>query len=330
MASGHKVGIGGGYYNAYSNAGGYHVVTNSSNRSDASQAAKGDVIQLNIPGNLEGFKNGMHTAFIVARNSNGTFDLVDSNFNLDLMVRFHKSWDAYGWASSHGLVVNIWRFGTVSPPPSPNPKTSDLRYVTNLYHDILGRGALAADITGAAQAIDNGSSRTQVANSFLTSQEYRTKLVAADYQQMLHRAVDASGSATFVTLLNNGAQNEDVLADLAASDEYFATRGGGTNSGFVNALYQDLVQRAADPSGLANWTQLLDSGAASRADVARGMIRSQEYRTKLVDGYYSHYLARAADSSGESNYVSVLTQGGTDESVIAGLVSSDEYYAKPS
>jgi hypothetical protein len=185
----------------------------------------------------------------------------------------------------------------------------------------------SSDVNTWAQALDHGSSRGQVANSFLASTEYRTNLVAADYQQMLHRAADASGSAYFVGQLNKGAKNEDVLVGLAASDEYFTNRGGGTNSGFVSGLYQDLLQRAADPSGLAYWTQQLNNGV-SRATVAQGLVTSTEYRTKLVDGYYQHYLGRNADPSGESYFVGLLNNGGTDESVIVGLVATDEYYGK--
>jgi hypothetical protein len=121
-----------------------------------------------------------------------------------------------------------------------------------------------------------------------------------------------------------------VLVSLAASDDYFTNHGDGTKSSFVNALYQNLLQRAADPAGLNFWIQRLNYGTATQGDVVRSLVRSTECSNKLVDGYYSHYLARSADASGVSYYVSALTQGATDESVIAGLVSSDEYYAKPS
>jgi hypothetical protein len=118
-----------------------------------------------------------------------------------------------------------------------------------------------------------------------------------------------------------------VLVGLVASDEYFSNRGGGTNSGFLNALYQNLLQRPADPAGLNAWMQQLNNGT-SRATVARAFVTSQEYRTNLVNAYYLHYLGRNADPGGLSNYVTALNNGGTDESVIAGLAASDEYYAK--
>ncbi len=200
-------------------------------------------------------------------------------------------------------------------------------YVSHAYSDILHRPADSSGLSYWTSRLEAGIDPSSFIAALTGSSEYRTNLVAADYQQILHRSADADGSAFYVGQMNNGMKNEDVLVGLAASDEYFAKSGGSTNNGFVSALYQDLLQRAADPSGLAFWTQQLSNGV-SRATVARGLVTSTEYRTKLVDGYYSHYLARSADPSGESYYVSVLTQGATDESVIAGLVASDEYYAK--
>jgi hypothetical protein len=215
------------------------------------------------------------------------------------------------------LPLSIFQKAALDAPPGPygitvfaahpihDPLPSDLRYVTNLYHDVLGRTASAGEINGWAQSIANGASRAQVANGFLASAEYRTNLVAADYQQTLHRAADPSGSAYFVGQLNKGVKNEDVLIALAASDEYFISRGGSTNSGFVSALYQDLLQRTAAPSEVASWTQQMSHGM-SRATVVRGFVTAQEYRTKLVSAYYQHYLGRAADPGGLSNFVAVL------------------------
>jgi len=65
-----------------------------------------------------------------------------------------------------------------------------------------------------------------------------------------------------------------------------------------------------------------------RSTIAQGFVTSQEYYTNLVNGYYQHYLGRQADSSGLANAVSALSNGATNESIIAGLVISEEYYWK--
>ncbi|GAC1300911.1 MAG: hypothetical protein NVSMB27_41280 [Ktedonobacteraceae bacterium] len=223
----------------------------------------------------------------------------------------------------YGIIVSK-NNAPVTPQP---PSSSDLNYITSLYRDVLNREPSPSEVNGWAQQLAQGQSRAAVAYGFLDSAEYRANLVATDYSIILNRDVDQPGAATYLGVLNNGGTNEDVLVDLAASDEFYNGPGGGTNSGFVDALYQAILQRASDPSGAAYYTQELDNATASQAEVARSLLTSTEYRTLLVDNYYQQYLRRAADPGGESNYVSALTQGKTDEDAIASLVTSDEYYA---
>jgi hypothetical protein len=47
-----------------------------------------------------------------------------------------------------------------------------------------------------------------------------------------------------------------------------------------------------------------------------------------VEGYYQTYLGRAADPRGLSHFVGLLGRGGRDEGVLAGTLSSDEYYGR--
>jgi hypothetical protein len=98
------------------------------------------------------------------------------------------------------------------------------------------------------------------------------------------------------------------------------------NQVVVIQLYQALLGREAEAGGLAYWGGVLDSGAATRAQVARLIESSPEYRADAVQSLYQEFLHRAADPTGLQYFVQYLGQGGTVEGVATVIVASPEYY----
>jgi hypothetical protein len=145
------------------------------------------------------------------------------------------------------------------------------------------------------------------------------------YEVFLGRPADPGGLATWVDLLDAGGSDQSVVEGIMDSPEFYA-HAGGTPSGFVSALYTDLLGRAADPGGLASWVGQLNAGVSLGAAVA-GFLYSNEYETDFVEGEYVHLLDRGADPEGLAFWVSELAGGASYEQVIAGLVGSPEYYA---
>jgi hypothetical protein len=96
---------------------------------------------------------------------------------------------------------------------------TDPGFITGLYHDVLNRNPNAAEIAGWEAALTTGTSRFSVSTAFLTSQEYRTDLVQADYMTFLQRSADDGGLAAFVNALNAGATDQQVLAQIFGSPE---------------------------------------------------------------------------------------------------------------
>jgi hypothetical protein len=94
---------------------------------------------------------------------------------------------------------------------------------------------------------------------------------------------------------------------------------------FVTGLYNNLLNRAPDSSGLAHWVGLIQSGM-SNAQVADGIWRSVEHRGIQVDAFYNMFLHRAADPAGRAFWINVLTSGQLDEIQVAGsFLTSNEY-----
>ena len=127
-ASNGAVRLGGSYYNDYVRVGAAQVGRDG--------AAKGDIIQLSIPGSPNVYKTGMHTAIVLSHaGGSNSFEVVDSNYNNDRIVRRH-AWDPYATAARYGLQVNIWRTGDLAsaPPPPPPPPPPPAQPAVFVHH----------------------------------------------------------------------------------------------------------------------------------------------------------------------------------------------------
>src|SRR5207249_2087193 len=126
---------------------------------------------------------------------------------------------------------------------------------------------------------------------------------------------------------SEGGTIEQVETLLTGSPEYFQNRGGGTNDGFLDALYKDALNRAVDFMGRAPFDQALAKGI-SPAQVAALVFASTEFHQDLVQSLFERFLHRPADPLGLNAFVAALDQGVTDTQVIAAIVGSGEYFQR--
>jgi hypothetical protein len=145
------------------------------------------------------------------------------------------------------------------------------------------------------------------------------------YETYLGRPPDASGSSHWVAQFVAGASEQSVLEGILGSTEFY-TDAGSSPAGFVEALYRDLLGRAADPGGLTHWEAELAAGAAPSA-VVSGFLSSEEYRSDFVETQYSDLLHRTADPAGLAFWVSEIQDGTSFESVVSDIAGSSEFYA---
>jgi uncharacterized delta-60 repeat protein len=97
-------------------------------------------------------------------------------------------------------------------------------FVTAIYRDLLGRVADAGGRQGWDQALMNGTSPTTVAMNILRSAEGSAYEVEGLYYWLLHRAADPAGLQSFSSDLQQGTPVEQIVAIIAGSPEYAATR----------------------------------------------------------------------------------------------------------
>jgi autotransporter-associated beta strand protein len=217
--------------------------------------------------------------------------------------------------------------GNTSKPLVFTVLTPNQAFVAQVYRDTLAREVDAGGLATWSGLLDRGQlTLAQLVSSIETSQEYRGDVIDATYVHYLHRHADQGGLGTFLRAMAGGMTDEQVAASLIGSPEYFNVRGGATVTGFLTALFQDALNRTIDPTGLQTFTQILGSGVASRQQVAAGILGSPEYQQDLVTNYYNAYLHRSPDPSGLAAWSNALAHGTTDETVIANIIGSDEYY----
>ncbi|MNH58495.1 hypothetical protein D3C73_102960 [compost metagenome] len=116
-----------GYHSGFANAGGTEVSSHN--------AAKGDIIQI---GNND-YDYPLHTAIIVANKGGGNFNVVDSNWGLNEIVKQHD-FNPYTWAPSGN--IKIWRMGTIqTPPPAPDSDGDSVSNDNDTCPTIVGVGS---------------------------------------------------------------------------------------------------------------------------------------------------------------------------------------------
>lgn len=213
---------------------------------------------------------------------------------------------------------------TASISAQPANLTPTEYYVNAVYQVLLGRSATASERQGTAQQLNAGVSRTNFVNAVDHSDEYFHTLINADYLKYLGRAVDSAGQAYWTSQMKAGLTDESLEAGFVASAEYY-THCGGTDLDWVNHMYLDILGRAADPAGQANWIQFLAAGG-SRRQVAFGFATSAERESQHIERNYEQYLGRSADAAGLQYWLHAFLQGKTNEDLITGFLASDEYF----
>src|SRR5262249_40596950 len=97
-------------------------------------------------------------------------------------------------------------------------------FVAAVYRDVLGREADPAGGGAWARLLqsDPAGGRARGAEGVFASAEFRQVLVQSFYTQFLRRPTDSVGLAAFALALARGGREQDVIAAVVASDEYFA------------------------------------------------------------------------------------------------------------
>lgn len=194
-------------------------------------------------------------------------------------------------------------------------------FVNLLYQELLRRAPDASGYDHWQQNMAAGASQSDLASGFLGSHENHVVLVTSFYQQFLGRAPDSAGLNTWAGRLDAHETAEQVLVGILTSDEYF-NQAGGTLTGFVSTLYQDLLGRSPSAGETSYWLDILLQ--TSRGELASRFLASSEYHTLFVTGLYGNLLGRAPDGTGLNYWLGRMETGAGQTDVQLAFLSSAE------
>ena len=225
--------------------------------------------------------------------------------------------------------------------------------IYRLYRATLDR---APDEAGHDAWTDSLVAGTQTlagaAAGFVGSAEFRslygstdtTQFVTLLYQNVLGRAPDPTGFATWTGALNSGTQSRAQVALGFSESREFVAKTEAAALAFSHAghqakwsddvyrLYHATLNRDPDATGLLGWTGRLADGMTP-ADAAHGLVASAEFQSRygaasdaqFVTLLYQNVLDRAPDPAGFAVWTGALAQGRAREDVVLGFAQSREF-----
>ncbi|MBU6271772.1 MAG: DUF4214 domain-containing protein [Betaproteobacteria bacterium] len=197
---------------------------------------------------------------------------------------------------------------------------SSTAFVQQTYRNVLGREADAGGLAAWRGALDGGMSRGQLITGFSESAEFVSSFSARNpngwwdvnetatsvtrlYWGALGRAPDAPGLQGWTAALEGGMSLNQAAGGFVGSAEFQAKYGSLDNTQYISLLYQNVLGRAADAGGLANWVGSLNAGN-TRTAVLTGFTESEEFKNRTAgvtgNGVMTADLSPTLSSAGQA------------------------------
>jgi hypothetical protein len=239
---------------------------------------------------------------------------------------------------------------------------NNLGFVTRLYDDVLRHDPTPIEVaTGLPMLVDGADAgRMQLVEDVVLSQEARAIRVDQAFHALLKSYPDGADLALWVNRLTGpslkGLSGNVMVEQIAASAKYYA-HVGATSLGYITNLYLDLLNRSPTPGDMTDNAALLATMNAGRAPgapptvvaaatkarltLAEQLVTGAEFRTDEVSSFFANYMhptckeLLAQECTGgiatptASELAAALTSlqsGTTEEGIIAGVLSSPQYY----
>jgi len=158
----------------------------------------------------------------------------------------------------------------------------------------LAGPASAYAVTRNAQGVTVTSSHASASLSGVERIAFADRALALDidgnggqayriYQAAFARVPDAGGLGYWIGAMDKGISLRAVAEGFVASSEFAKLYGAHPSNGDIVAMfYQNVLQRPGEKAGIDYWTGVLDSKAASLAEVLVGFNESAENHAALV------------------------------------------------
>ncbi len=224
-------------------------------------------------------------------------------------------------------------------------------FVTKLDETLLSRAPTSAEITADASLITeitagSAAARLAVATKVVSSTEFLNLQVISIYANYMHPTCKAllaqecttgvgtptsSELATALTALGGNSTEEQIIAGVLGSPQYYANH-GSTQTGLVKAVYEDLIGRAPTDAELSAALEKYPNDPLGHTEFAQSMTASPVYRDLVVSLFYQQLLLRAP-LPGETLLGEGVLGGDVpslqtpDQTLVQQIVATPEYFA---
>jgi hypothetical protein len=214
---------------------------------------------------------------------------------------------------------------------------TNAQFVIQLYANVLDRTPDSAGLSFWIDKLTQGESRASVLagfseslefknNTFYDIESYSQNTLSKDYfgqvyrlyAATLDRVPDPAGFQHHVTALNNGLSLMSDASGFLNAPEFQAKYGSLNNEQFVDLLYNNVLNRAPDATGLAHWLSALNGGN-SRVSVVLGFSESVEFKNNTSASFHD-FLKQ--DMSG---LWSDRLEGGAGSDILFGGLGRDTF-----
>lgn len=267
--------------------------------------------------------------------------LVDPRFNLVSPKGKAPNWEQFGggiWASDpaySGKVLGIYQQILTFIGYQWAPFRSASSLVKQTHRDILARAPSSAELVSGVYDLE--------AKKF-TPAKYLATLVDGEaskhgqpvarlYLAALGRLPDAGGLEFWTQQHYQGRSLLYIVTRVLSSSEFARRFGNGTNTDFVNMLYQNVLGRPGDWAGTQFWVGRLASGNVSRASLVVSFSESPEHVRKSAPTteacvVFLGMVRRAPDPSALSWWSTKRASGSPTDVLTSLVLSSAEYAAR--
>ena len=243
-----------------------------------------------------------------------------------------------------GYTVEAWRDGAVlqastsmagsATATTVGPLSAGASYTIRVIPTGVGGAGSAAAVSVTMPSGNGGSTPpSYVRYRPLDGQISRL------YQAYFLRYPDQGGFDYWVGVRADGSPLDSVSEAFAASAEFQSRYGSLTDDAFVDLVYGNVLQRAADTEGRSYWIARLSAGV-SRGAVMTGFAESSEFTTRTdsapatssnqgkIERLYQAFFLRAPDSGGLGYWLGQADSGVSLETIAASFSASAEFQSR--
>lgn len=175
-----------------------------------------------------------------------------------------------------------------------------------------------------------GDEPAEIVASVLGGPVERDVAVERAYTKALGRAPDVGGRTYWSDRLGSGLLRRKMLASFFGAPEYMARHGATTPSGYVGALYADLLGRYATEEEVTYWADLVTAGTG-RGTVADRLMNTPEARLVRIRDAHLRFADREPTPAEVASWDPILRSPATDGdlALIAQLAAAPAYVDRP-